>query len=163
MSGLHGYSSPGSSPRMRGARRMGARVSEDAGMIPAYAGSTPRTPGSGSVPRDHPRVCGEHYRSKLSTGTAMGSSPRMRGAPHKVTEEQRHVGIIPAYAGSTKHSCSANKQSVDHPRVCGEHDQLCKKAFGRTGSSPRMRGARRVRARRRVALGIIPAYAGSTS
>ena len=50
----------GSSPRMRGAQRGQARVSNRAGIIPADAGSTvsPRI-GEGQGP-DHPRGCGEH-------------------------------------------------------------------------------------------------------
>ena len=50
----------------------------------------------------------------------------------------------------------------DHPRVCGEHlVQDLGERPGR-GSSPRMRGALQGAIQLVLALGIIPAYAGST-
>ena len=71
------------------------------GIIPACAGSTYpeacRAPGSW----DHPRMCGEHDVSQLTTDVATGSSPHVRGAHvggHVVLDE---LGIIPACAGST--------------------------------------------------------------
>ena len=50
---------------------------------------------------DHPRVCGEHVVNSLFGSVALGSSPRMRGAPPIVLARQFLQGIIPAYAGST--------------------------------------------------------------
>ena len=70
----------GSPPRMRGAPLVADPVSRRDGIIPAYAGSTATPTGPGSLPRDHPRVCGEHYGSDGHTLTLTGSSPRMRGA-----------------------------------------------------------------------------------
>ena len=52
------------------------------------------------------------------------------------------LGIIPAYAGSTRQDGSARAAYWDHPRIRGEHPGL---------SSPPPLGSR-----------IIPAYAGST-
>ncbi len=37
----------------------------------------------------------------------------------KLTAEE--YGIIPAYAGSTRHGQRYSSQGWDHPRVCGEH------------------------------------------
>ena len=53
--------------------------------------------------------------------------------------------------------------SRDHPRVCGEH--CAGGVFERfhRGSSPRMRGAPTRKALWQVGMGIIPAYAGSTT
>ena len=57
------------------------RPSEEAGIIPADAGSTEDGSDVLGVNRDHPRGCGEHY---------------------PVSQQgQRDVGIIPADAGST--------------------------------------------------------------
>ncbi len=133
-------------------------------IIPAYAGSTtfgyrwyasktgssPHTRGAPFLNGqrqetgvDHPRIRGEHLR--------------------RLWRRHRHDGIIPAYAGSTcrvseniglpvgssPHTrgapdCNAGWQSrsADHPRIRGEHEPA--------GDQ------------RRVAVGIIPAYAGST-
>ena len=70
----------GSSPRMRGALLAVKVLIVQVGIIPADAGSTGWhiciIPGRG----DHPRGCGEHYATPLSSFLALGSSPRMRGA-----------------------------------------------------------------------------------
>ena len=50
----------------------------------------------------------------------------------------------------------------DHPRVCGEHDVGAQPAGEEQGSSPRMRGTLQGGGGLRVAVGIIPAYAGNT-
>ena len=50
----------GSSPHTRGARLRKDSGRGQTGIIPAYAGSTQVLPQSGSGPRDHPRIRGEH-------------------------------------------------------------------------------------------------------
>ena len=89
----------GSSPRMRGAHKIGADGLDLDRIIPAYAGST--TPRTRSQPwsRDHPRVCGEHMTLTPRRTAAAGSSPRMRGAHARRCKAAGHLGIIPAYAG----------------------------------------------------------------
>ena len=74
-----------------------------------------------------------------------GSSPRMRGALYQVGEARKDVGIIPAYAGSTRPAASRTESHQDHPGVCGEHNFQPFTAISRRGSSPRMRGARNLR------------------
>ena len=152
----------GSSPRMRGApSEMGVVVLAD-GIIPAYAGSTPPAGCRGSPRGDHPRVCGEHHMGTMGRAPFQGSSPRMRGAHVRVLNPHDKLGIIPAYAGSTRTCRSSAKSCRDHPRVCGEH--RCAHVTDTTGagSSPRMRGARIPVEHLRAWVGIIPAYAGST-
>ena len=72
------------------------------GIIPAYAGSTTFSTGQRSIARDHPRVCGEHRLEAIQSSNPGGSSPRMRGALVVTSIELIEVGIIPAYAGSTR-------------------------------------------------------------
>ena len=52
----------GSSPRMRGAPGQPSSSPADAGIIPAYAGSTWSRHDVMLIGGDHPRVCGEHRR-----------------------------------------------------------------------------------------------------
>ena len=78
----------------------------------------------------------------------------------KLTAEE--YGIIPAYAGSTRHGQRYSSQGWDHPRVCGEHYMPLAPAQTSMGSSPRMRGAQHLCRLHLFAKGIIPAYAGST-
>ena len=54
--------STGSSPHTRGAPHAEHRSSRNAGIIPAYAGSTTAASISRTSPQDHPRIRGEHCR-----------------------------------------------------------------------------------------------------
>ena len=159
----YSFTLSGSSPRMRGAR-CGLHEEElGSGIIPAYAGSTPTARARPTPTRDHPRVCGEHCVLCGSNFSALGSSPRMRGAQPARPAHAHDRGIIPAYAGSTqarRNHCGAPR---DHPRVCGEHLRSSRALMVGEGSSPRMRGALRDGVLDLALLGIIPAYAGSTS
>ena len=131
----------GSSPRMRGAHLHHGPVQAGLRIIPAYAGST--LPGTRAWARrpDHPRVCGEHSAACDKSAARQGSSPRMRGAHKNQCFLPNRLGIIPAYAGSTRCANPTAHPGWDHPRVCGEHIQQNSKGVGDSGSSPRMRGA----------------------
>ena len=153
----------GSSPRMRGARARRYRFRSDRGIIPAYAGSTVLGRKRALLWRDHPRVCGEHDASTETSRLRSGSSPRMRGAPWRSSTRPSSRWIIPAYAGSTRRTAPRIRQAWDHPRVCGEHQVLSASEVRRLGSSPRMRGALPQQTGAMWPVGIIPAYAGSTS
>ena len=72
----------GSSPHTRGAHINLANTRNPLRIIPAYAGSTSSNAHRTGRGRDHPRIRGEHRRAP---------SARMP-----------QIGIIPAYAGSTR-------------------------------------------------------------
>ena len=110
----------GSSPRMRGTLSMPDYIGLYMGIIPAYAGNTCMLIRTGGCARDHPRVCGDHYRYPLHTC--------------------RRMRIIPAYAGNTSTFVICIKSVRDHPRVCGEHQDRDRPSRCDGGSSPRMRG-----------------------
>ncbi len=159
----HRHLRQGSSPRMRGALVQHLREDGHRGIIPAYAGSTKSRICQRRFKRDHPRVCGEHPSRAEPRVSRRGSSPRMRGARLISVFALLICGIIPAYAGSTASPSTPGGSSGDHPRVCGEHRNWRKGLNPRWGSSPRMRGAHDATQTCRRCLGIIPAYAGSTS
>ena len=53
------------------------------------------------------------------------------------------VGIlrnIPAYAGKTISAPALEKESTEHPRVCGENSLAINGSHQLSGTSPRMRG-----------------------
>ena len=79
------------------------------------------------------------------------------------SDERDVMGIIPAYAGSTRAFMRPHVRNRDHPRVCGEHVDSIEPIRAGEGSSPRMRGAQRDGTRWVAPRGIIPAYAGSTN
>ena len=155
--------SRGSSPRSRGAPGHSVAKAVVGGIIPAFAGSTGFRAGRRLDSRDHPRVRGEHFSTKVFSRSASGSSPRSRGALRALPLREFACGIIPAFAGSTETMRASWAKPRDHPRVRGEHLAgllgLCCPA----GSSPRSRGALRRHALAARLAGIIPAFAGSTA
>ena len=134
---------PGSSPHTRGAPDRYRWKIPTKRIIPAYAGST-----TGALDASH---------------YAAGSSPHTRGARRHSRGARRGSWIIPAYAGSTIATCFLRSPNSDHPRIRGEHS-ICGRRRPRSwGSSPHTRGAQPFYFAFRVMMGIIPAYAGSTS
>ena len=148
---------------MRGTPNRYRIVFATPGIIPAYAGNTSRTTRTAHGSRDHPRVCGEHIGKTFTVGTAMGSSPRMRGTLDGHWGDARAAGIIPAYAGNTALSAGVVGGVGDHPRVCGEHARRVMALTPAEGSSPRMRGTRTTGHGLDASRRIIPAYAGNTT
>ena len=153
----------GSSPHTRGAQPPGLRRRAGPGIIPAYAGSTPTPTWNRKASWDHPRIRGEHVPQCDAGGLLPGSSPHTRGAPGRTPLDRHAGGIIPAYAGSTKHPRLRRRARRDHPRIRGEHSDLRVVCHEIPGSSPHTRGARRPVDAQPGPAGIIPAYAGSTA
>ena len=107
-------------------------------------------------------MCGEHRLENQGTHHRRGSSPHVRGALSAGALPQIAVGIIPACAGSTYFGRWRGTALRDHPRMCGEHIYMTDPDVLGPGSSPHVRGARRVGMDAAVFRGIIPACAGST-
>ena len=131
----------GSSPHTRGARGINCPFSRRRRIIPAYAGSTSdrsATAGSGG---DHPRIRGEHETDTTTSRLRAGSSPHTRGALQVAAFLHLRVGIIPAYAGSTRPTRRQAGYAPDHPRIRGEHLARGPVASRPVGSSPHTRGA----------------------
>ena len=92
-----------------------------------------------------------------------GSSPRMRGKPHLLVDRAAEARIIPAHAGQTSLSRLASSAATDHPRACGANRLERLGSLVAFGSSPRMRGKRRLVREQHHRIRIIPAHAGQTS
>ena len=69
---------------------------------PAYAGKSRECARGLTRARNHPRVCGEKFLSKLLSVVILGSPPRMRGKATPCDGQGRYVGITPAYAGKRR-------------------------------------------------------------
>ena len=152
----------GSSPRVRGTRFRCVPPDRYPGIIPACAGNTRKESLNVLEKRDHPRVCGEHYRHAFSGYHNRGSSPRVRGTPSQRHHGRIGEGIIPACAGNTNRHNRACIAGRDHPRVCGEHAMADVTAVCCSGSSPRVRGTPQQAQHGPVHTRIIPACAGNT-
>ena len=145
---------------MRGKAKNGISFPASNGITPAYAGKRQPLPGYSKQTRDHPRVCGEKYHSRVFQQFNKGSPPRMRGKEFANIGEQAVKGITPAYAGKRLLWCRHSAGLRDHPRVCGEKDHSSCSLFSRLGSPPRMRGKAAGCPPRCGRYGITPAYAG---
>ena len=111
----------GSSPHVRGAQDKRKHGIILGGIIPACAGSTSYLAAIFHLPRDHPRMCGEHRNIIACICVSLGSSPHVRGAQKHCRHRRGVPGIIPACAGSTSTPTTRNPTQWDHPRMCGEH------------------------------------------
>ena len=110
----------GSPPRMRGKVCGIQPALVVGGITPAYAGKRHSQCATWRAWRDHPRVCGEKFLSKLLSFGILGSPPRMRGKGCNLARGVRPDGITPAYAGKRMPVFIVYESSQDHPRVCGE-------------------------------------------
>ena len=153
----------GSSPRVRGKRRLIDTHRPARGLIPACAGKTrlPRIPASSSAA--HPRVCGENRRPRPAAALRWGSSPRVRGKRVSKLSKLFGKGLIPACAGKTIRAKSQASSVRAHPRVCGENASRLARSSPRAGSSPRVRGKPRETLLHVGREGLIPACAGKTT
>ena len=153
----------GSSPLTRGARRFNRILDVGRGLIPAYAGSTTGGSLSATGCTAHPRLRGEHalpVQVKTLTG---GSSPLTRGAHRDSRDRGALIGLIPAYAGSTRPRLHESARRPAHPRLRGEHVFSVASHPPLVGSSPLTRGAQARASSARCSSRLIPAYAGSTT
>ena len=153
---------PGSSPRVRGKRRMLDDFFHLPGLIPARAGKTYAPPIRPETSRAHPRACGENSSPSPLPVVFVGSSPRVRGKRSDSHRGRSRAGLIPARAGKTGGSVCRSRSPRAHPRACGENDAAPVRVRAMFGSSPRVRGKRPRRRARAQEDRLIPARAGKT-
>ena len=108
-------------------------------------------------------MCGGRAPAAVSSSTAAGSSPRVRGTPIQVNSAHALVRIIPACAGDAKRVSNIGKMAPDHPRVCGGRFSSTITVHYSAGSSPRVRGTRALLHVAEALHRIIPACAGDAS
>ena len=152
----------GSSPRVRGKLRQGWIALASCRLIPARAGKTLQGSEYRTAGWAHPRACGENLQVSNLSRCDYGSSPRVRGKPHRLPAAIRRRWLIPARAGKTPGSSRAPSGRGAHPRACGENGMLGAYVLSTSGSSPRVRGKRLRRPWGVWARGLIPARAGKT-
>ena len=71
--------------------------------------------------------------------------------------------VSPAYAGKRRSGTASRTSRRDHPRVCGEKDQVKSMSTEDVGSPPRMRGKESLHTPTCRNTGITPAYAGKSA
>ena len=148
---------------MRGPQLQNVYTGADKRIIPAYAGTTHKLSIYIDDATDHPRLCGDHMSTLMTSPYIPGSSPPMRG-PHAIADaKSEDERIIPAYAGTTCVGEIREAASEDHPRLCGDHGWRRVTVPSDMGSSPPMRGPQTRFTEIKEDCRIIPAYAGTTA
>ena len=160
--GPSAWLSTGSSPLARGTLGRVLIQLNNARLIPARAGNTPRDAQALPACAAHPRSRGEHCLSDEMAEDAAGSSPLARGTRVERDPWAIRDRLIPARAGNT---ILLQKQHVSppaHPRSRGEHitSQTAREFLG--GSSPLARGTHDGLQNPFHGLRLIPARAGNT-
>ena len=153
----------GSSPPVRGTH--GRRVSRSAGgrFIPACAGNATRACRSQTNSAVHPRLCGERTIVNQGPHSPTGSSPPVRGTPHRHRGARTRRRFIPACAGNANSPSQPSAGKTVHPRLCGERSLMRCLVKPKRGSSPPVRGTQQAGVRRVVGVRFIPACAGNAS
>ena len=150
----------GSPPHMRGkASGFGCSVCCFR-ITPAHAGKSHPVVGCILWCWDHPRTCGEKASSILRFALLRGSPPHMRGKVATIQQSWQTDRITPAHAGKRKISRSTFSILKDHPRTCGEKQQLPSRVPRYWGSPPHMRGKAAATYRNCRCGRITPAHAG---
>ena len=99
---IHGNSSDGSPPRVRGKPAVELRELAAVRITPARAGKTDDARGGARAAPDHPRACGENGIEQYREAMKAGSPPRVRGKlPHRFPADFPSR-ITPARAGKTR-------------------------------------------------------------
>ena len=150
----------GLSPRVRGNQPPAADAGSGRGSIPARAGE-PRV----VAQRDgqhgvYPRACGGTRGTPSLASPARGLSPRVRGNPKGVPDEQAEKGSIPARAGEPSPAVTRELPGRVYPRACGGTQNRANMLIAAGGLSPRVRGNHLVLHPPHPRLGSIPARAG---
>ena len=89
---------------------------------------------------DHPRRCGENYSTIARLRDVVGSPPQVRGKLLLVTSFWIVLRITPAGAGKTPLHKGYFSVLKDHPRRCGENDDIQPEFPNVAGSPPQVRG-----------------------
>ena len=152
----------GSSPRVWGALIDAANGYPVTRLIPTCVGSTRSIFGLPFEQRAHPHVCGEHTTHLDYSIRHCGSSPRVWGAPQQPYLPAGSQRLIPTCVGSTPAGITCRRASSAHPHVCGEHLWSSTWFRPRTGSSPRVWGARKKIEDLYEKERLIPTCVGST-
>ena len=114
----------GSPPQVRGKLQIHRRTQPQTRITPAGARKTRARDRQSRQCQDHPRRCGENQRRFRSFRYTTGSPPQVRGKHSNHTANNGNQRITPAGAGKTRRRIQPKGRTPDHPRRCGENQEL---------------------------------------
>ena len=160
--GDSGAGKTGSSPQVRGTLVLPLCACTVFRFIPAGAGnSSPKNNSQGNM-SVHPRRCGELRPHLWAVHIKFGSSPQVRGTLKSEKTLSALGRFIPAGAGNSALVERNRTARSVHPRRCGELSLIFRYRGTRVGSSPQVRGTRRLNRGTQVVQRFIPAGAGNS-
>ncbi len=130
----------GLSPRVRGNRTDGTRLTISERSIPACAGEPAGALRKNRNRKVYPRVCGGTGLMGRASRLAKGLSPRVRGNPFFASRNEIIRRSIPACAGEPLLDPVGRPDDRVYPRVCGGTLTRGRLSAKREGLSPRVRG-----------------------
>ena len=147
-------------PRMRGKDGRELPPAINHGITPALAGKRRTRLRPSEKAGDHPRACGEKYAVNAPDGDVKGSPPHLRGKVGQGLRLAALPRITPAHTGKRNGRLQRPDRSRDHPRTCGEKNNLRQAFAVQQGSPPHMRGKVDDGRQNVKDFGITPAHAG---
>ena len=130
----------GSPPPVRGKGVDCGTVQGVLRITPACAGKSPNQRCQRPEDQDHPRLCGEKQIDFDGKWIKPGSPPPVRGKDRRRAGPLRAPGITPACAGKSHIATVLRETFKDHPRLCGEKNDILVAPPTHLGSPPPVRG-----------------------
>ena len=121
--------SRGSPPLVRERRRASPSLVAFAGITPARAGKTCRSPWENMAAQDHPRSCGKDTECTTKGRRKEGSPPLVRERPDCICHLPNASGITPARAGKTSTPPHRTRNTLGSPPLVRE--RLCQLLYER--------------------------------
>ena len=148
------------SPRMRGWPGGRVRHGVHARVFPAHAGMARARLAQGPLLPGVPRACGDGPLNPLLERIARMCSPRMRGWPDELAEQNAAERVFPAHAGMARRPARPAAACRRVPRACGDGPLTEIITLGERLCSPRMRGWPDSNDQHVHRYGVFPAHAG---
>ena len=149
-------------PRVRGLRITIAVAQVRSGYNPACAGTTSCTFSTTAVTAIQPRVCGDYHVDGWHCYHRTDTTPRVRGLRPARARRWRPTRYNPACAGTTYEHYTQKQESTIQPRVCGDYRLTSCRRISGFDTTPRVRGLRYLKERRKNKNRYNPACAGTT-
>ena len=109
-----------------------------------------------------PRVCGDYHVDGWHCYHRTDTTPRVRGLRPARARRWRPTRYNPACAGTTYEHYTQKQESTIQPRVCGDYRLTSCRRISGFDTTPRVRGLRYLKERRKNKNRYNPACAGTT-
>src|SRR5699024_4219408 len=131
--------------------------------IPVHTGNTRSICNLIMMLSVYPRAYGEHTRQTITSPTASGLSPCIRGTPSTVRLPEPCKRFIPVHTGNTALGLYFRPVSTVYPRAYGEHLKMVFIRHLASGLSPCIRGTRALAYQSPTSERFIPVHTGNTA